>query len=258
MDFILPIVLSCVYEKDKNREVDRMNGHHRQLKRTAAFAAVLLLFLFLCWGLWATGFLEVIHSPEEMQEYIQRFAPYSHAVFFLLQLISVIVAPIPSNLTTVAGGLLFGAGVSFLITAFAVILGSAIVFLLSRSIGQPFTQRFISGRSWERYGEVIRKKRDVFLFLAFLFPFFPDDLLCIMAGLTDISFRRFLILVILGRPWGLLAAAAVGGSVVSIPWWGMALIGVGGLLFFLVVLRYGDRLEEQIIGHLSEPKPRKT
>ena len=79
-----------------------------------------------------------------------------------------------------------------------------------------------------------------------------------MAGLTDISFRRFLILVILGRPWGLLAAAAVGGSVVSIPWWGMALIGVGGLLFFLVVLRYGDRLEEQIIGHLSEPKPRKT
>lgn len=234
-----------------------MNGNHRQWKRTVALAAVLLLFFFLCWGLWATGFFQVIHSPEGMQEYIQRFAPYSHLVFFLLQLVSVIVAPIPSNLTTVAGGLLFGATASFLITTAAVILGSVIVFHLSRCLGQSFAQRFVSGKTWERYGEVIRRKRDVFLFLAFLFPFFPDDLLCIMAGLTDISFRRFLLLVILGRPWGLLVAAAVGGSVVSIPWWGMALLGAGGLALFLLVLRYGDRIEERIIDKLNQPAPRK-
>ena len=192
-----------------------------------------------------------------MQAYIQRFAPYSHGVFFLLQLVSVIVAPIPSNLTTVAGGLLFGAWSSFLISTVAVVLGSAIVFQLSRRLGQPFAQKFVSGRTWERYGEVIRRKRDVFLFLAFLFPFFPDDLLCIMAGLTNVSFRRFLILVLLGRPWGLLAAAAVGGSVVSIPWWGMALLGVGGLALFLGALRYGDRIEEWIIERLNHPAPRK-
>lgn len=234
-----------------------MNGNHRQFKRTAAWAAVLLLFLFLCWGLWATGFFQVAHSPEGMQAYIQRFAPYSHGVFFLLQLVSVIVAPIPSNLTTVAGGLLFGAWSSFLISTVAVVLGSAIVFQLSRRLGQPFAQKFVSGRTWERYGEVIRRKRDVFLFLAFLFPFFPDDLLCIMAGLTNVSFRRFLILVLLGRPWGLLAAAAVGGSVVSIPWWGMALLGVGGLALFLGALRYGDRIEEWIIERLNHPAPRK-
>lgn len=234
-----------------------MNGNHRQFKRTAAWAAVLLLFLFLCWGLWATGFFQVAHSPEGMQAYIQRFAPYSHGVFFLLQLVSVIVAPIPSNLTTVAGGLLFGAWSSFLISTVAVVLGSAIVFQLSRRLGQPFAQKFVSGRTWERYGEVIRRKRDVFLFLAFLFPFFPDDLLCIMAGLTNVSFRRFLILVLLGRPWGLLAAAAVGGSVVSIPWWGMALLGVGGLALILGALRYGDRIEEWIIERLNHPAPRK-
>ena len=232
-----------------------MNGNHRQLKRTAAIGTVHLLFMFLCWGLWRTGFFMVASSPEGMQAYIQQFAPYSHAVFFLLQLISVILAPIPSNLTTVAGGLLFGAWASFLITTLAVILGSVIVFQLSRSLGRPFSERFINGKTWERYDEVIRRKRDVFLFLAFLFPFFPDDLLCIMSGLTNISFRRFLLLVVLGRPWGLLVAAAVGGSVVSIPWWGMALLGVGGLALFLGALRYGDRVEEWVIARLNRPKP---
>lgn len=232
-----------------------MNGNRRKLKRTAAWTAVLLLFLFLLWSLWSTGFFQVVHSPEGMREYIERFSPYSHLVFFLLQLVSVIVAPIPSNLTTVAGGLLFGAWSAFFITTAAVILGSVIVFQLSRNLGRSFAQRFVSGKAWERYGEVIRRKRDVFLFLAFLFPFFPDDLLCIMAGLTDVSFRRFLFLVILGRPWGLLAAAAVGGSVVSIPWRGMILLGLGGLTLFLLVLRYGDRMEDAVIHRLERPQP---
>lgn len=235
-----------------------MTGRYRQVKRTAAYAAVLLLFFFLCWGLWATGFFEVVHSSEGMRTYIQQFAPYSHVFFFLLQLVSVIVAPIPSNLTTVAGGLLFGTWESFFITALAVVLGSSLVFQLSRRLGQPFAQRFISAKSWEKYGAVISQKQDVFLFLAFLFPFFPDDLLCIMAGLTNISFRRFFILVLLGRPWGLLVSAAVGGSAVSIPWWGMALLGSGGLVLFLGVLRYGDRVEAWIIERLNHPVPRKV
>lgn len=235
-----------------------MKGNHRKEKRAAAWTAVLLLFLFFCWWLWRTGFFQVIHSPEGMREYIQRFAPYSQAVFFLLQLISVIVAPIPSNLTTVAGGLLFGCWSSFLITTAAVILGSALVFQLSRSLGQAFARRFISGKLWDRYGEIIRRKRDVFLFLAFLFPFFPDDLLCIMAGLTDVPFRRFLLLVVLGRPWGLLASAAVGSSAVSIPWWGMVLLGAGGLAVFLLTLRYGDRAESAIIQLLERSKSAKA
>ena len=95
-----------------------MNGNHRQLKRTAVLTAVLLLCFFLCWSLWASGFFQVVHSPDGMRDYIQQFATYSHAVFFLLQLISVILAPIPSNLTTLAGGLLFGAWASFLIAKF--------------------------------------------------------------------------------------------------------------------------------------------
>ena len=81
--------------------------------------------------------------------------------------------------------------------------------------------------------------------------FFTDDLICIMAGLTQISFRRFLFLVIIGRPWGLLAAAAVGGSTLQIPLWGMVLLGVAGLLIFTLAMRYGDRFEDAVIEKLK-------
>ena len=103
----------------------------------------------------------------------------------------------------------------------------------------------------EKYLDVIRRKRDVFLALAFLFPFFPDDVLCILAGLTDISFRRFAVLVLLTRPWGLLVSCAVGSSAVSILW-GMALLGLAGLAVFLLSMKYGDRIEAAILEKLKK------
>ena len=217
----------------------------------AALAVTLLLVAGLTWALWVSGFFQAARTPQGIRGYIDRFAPYSQLVFFLIQLSSVILAPIPSNITAAAGGVLFGAMPAFLLTAGAVILGSAIVFQLARALGRPFAEGFITRRNLEEYSEVIRRKRDPFLFLAFLFPFFPDDLLCIMAGLTDIPFRRFLLLVVLARPWGLLVSCAVGGSVLHIPLWAIALLGVGGGILFLLTMKYGNRAQEFIIKKLK-------
>lgn len=240
---------ACYPYRRNKKEAEEMDRDRTQ--RIVLFFTLLLLGL-LTWCLWVSGFFTAIRTAEGIETYIQRFAPYSHLVFFLIQLASVILAPIPSNLTAAAGGLLFGVLPAFLLTAAAVVLGSVMVFRLARILGRPFAERFLSGAFFERYGEVIRRKRDSFLFLAFLFPFFPDDLLCIMAGLTDIPFRRFLFLVIAARPWGLLAACAVGGSVLRIPLWGMALLGAGGLGLFLLAMKYGDKFEQAILEKLKK------
>ena len=100
----------------------------------------------------------------------------------------------------------------------------------------------------EKYLDLIRRKRDTFLLLAFLFPFFPDDILCILAGLTDVSWKRFLVLCLVARPWGLLVASAVGGSALDIPIWGMVALGVAGVAVFVFAMKYGDRVE----AYLSE------
>lgn len=202
--------------------------------------------------LWQTGFFQAATSLDGMREYIQNFAPFSHLIYFLIQFASVVIAPIPSNITALAGGVLFGVWVSFFITAIAVIGGSTLVFLLARVLGRSFADRLVSKKVSERYLDIIRRKRDIFLILVFLFPFFPDDLICILAGLTDISFPRFLTLVTLTRPWGLLVASAVGGSVIAIPIWGMILIGVVGLTAFLVVMKYGDQWEKALLNRFQK------
>ena len=204
------------------------------------------------WALYATGFFEAAGSQEKLGEYIARCAPWSHLAYFGIQLASVIIAPIPSNITAAAGAYLFSLWPSFLLTWGAVAAGSAVVFLLARGLGQQFAGQFVSEKLSGKYLDVIRRKRDVFLALAFLFPFFPDDILCILAGLTDIPFKRFFLLVAAFRPWGLLVSCLVGSATVSIPWWGMVLLGAAGIAAFLLAMKYGDRLEDAVMKRLEK------
>lgn len=216
----------------------------------------LLAAVLLCAGgglfLWRSGFFQAAASQESLRAYIQQFSPYSHLCFFLVQLLSVVLAPIPSNITALVGSVMFGFWPAFLLTWGAVVLGSVIVFLLARVLGHKFVHQFVSEKVSGKYLDVIQRKRDVFLFLAFLFPFFPDDLLCILAGLTDLSLKRFLILCLVARPWGLLVACGVGGSALSIPPWAMVLMGLIGLAVFLVAMRYGDKVEQAILQRMNK------
>lgn len=215
----------------------------------------LLLAVVLIGGgvllLWRTGFFQAASSLEGLQAYIERCSPYSQLAFFGLQLASVIVAPIPSNLSALAGALLFGMWEAFFLTMAAVTLGSVTVFALARALGQTFVQRLVNEKVSDRYLSVLERKRDIALALVFLFPFFPDDVICILAGLTDISCPRFLFIVLLFRPWGLLFSCAVGGSAIHIPLWGMVLIGAAGLLLFLLGMTYGDRIERALVERLK-------
>ena len=220
------------------------------MKQQKWLPALILAVVLLGGGLlllWRTGFFSSVGSLAEMRAYIDRFAPYSHLFYFLVQLLSVVVAPIPSNVTALAGAVLFGMWPAFLLTWLAVCAGSVLVFWLARALGQAFAERLVSRAVADRYLDLIRRKRDIFLILVFLFPFFPDDLICILAGLTDIPLRRFVIIVLLTRPWGLLVSCALGGSALTIPPWAMALLALAGLALFLVGMKYGDRWEEALL-----------
>lgn len=224
----------------------------KQKKKWAVLALTVLLLGAGGLFLYRSGFFAACTSIPALRAYIDRSAPYSHLTFFVVQLLSVVLAPIPSNLTAAAGGLLFGTWPAFFLTYGAVMAGSLLVFWLARTLGRDFVDRVVSRKLAEKYQKVIREKTTVFLALAFLLPYFPDDMLCILAGLTPITFGRFALLALFTRPWGLLFASALGGASLSIPLWAMILIGLAGVMIFVLGMLYGDRLERAVLKRLGK------
>ena len=215
----------------------------------SALAIAIVVYL-----LWFSGLFVSINSVLELREWIDGFGVWSGVIFFLLQMLTVIFAPIPSNITTLAGALALGFWRGFLLSATAVFAGSMLMFLLARRLGARFVAWFVQKGTIARYMPVIEEKRDVFLFMSLLLPFFPDDALCILAGLTGMSTFRFCVIALIARPWGLLFAALVGGGMISLPLWGWVTIIVAVACIFILSLKHGPAIEEKIIARYHRRK----
>ena len=207
------------------------------------------------WFLHHTGFFAAVSSAEAMAAYIQQFYPFGEAVFFLVQLLSVLIPPIPNNVLALAGSVVFGLVKSFLLTILAIYLGSLLVFLLSRQLGRPFVQAVTRSNAYEKYLHLLRARHDFFFVMVLLLPWFPDDLFCLCMGLTDIPIRRYMAIVVLARPWGILFASTLGSVILTLPWWAIGLLLLATGVFLLLGLQYGERLEAWLIGRLHKNRP---
>jgi uncharacterized membrane protein YdjX (TVP38/TMEM64 family) len=106
-----------------------------------------------------------------------------------------------------------------------VTLGSATVFLATRRYGRPYVERVVAIDTLTKWDEFVETTGVYGLFVLFLLPTFPDDVLCFVAGLSDLRLRTFLALVIVGR----------GTSFVAVAYAGTRLADGDGLTFALLV-----------------------
>lgn len=227
-------------------------------KRALRLAAAALVLLALAAGgfaLYRSGALDHIRSVEDLRELIDEAGPFAGAAYFLMQMLTVIIAPIPSNVTMMAGALALGFWPAMLLGVAAIWAGSIVMFLAARRLGRRAVQGWVDRGVMEKYLPMIEEKQDMFLFLTLLFPFFPDDMLCILAGLTSMPTGRFAAIMMLARPWGLIVAALLGSGELELPAWGWAVMLAALCVVFVLAMKYSRPIEERLLALVSRLSP---
>ena len=122
--------------------------------------------------------------------------------FILIQIIQVVIPIIPGGVSSVAGVILFGPLYGLLYNYVGIVIGSFINFFLARYYGQGFVHKMVSEETYNKYASWLEKgnKFDTFFALAIFFPVAPDDFLCMLAGLTKMSLKKFSLIILLGKP----------------------------------------------------------
>lgn len=179
-----------------------MNNHNHLHKYIRIISIIgLLFFLVLIIYAYQHG---IFRSTTSLQRFIQQFGEYAVVIFILLQIIQVIIPILPGGISSVAGLLMFGNGWGLLYSCIGLIIGEAIGFLLVRYYGVSFVQFILSPKKYQKFDQLLTQKtKDIkkVLCLTMLIPFAPDDLVCLVAGLTKISFKEYIQIVLLLKPW---------------------------------------------------------
>lgn len=170
-------------------------------------------------------------SVEDMRTFVSGYGPWAPAVFFLAQTLQVILAPIPGGVTVVVGTLLFGFRGGLVLSVAGAVVGSATLFVAVRLWGRPLALRLVGRENYDRYVSAF-DEGGALLFVVLLVPFMPDDVVCALAGLSAVSFRRFVVLVAVGRTpsWALTALIAADLATRSAAVWTGAVLAVVAVL----------------------------
>ncbi|MDR1197350.1 MAG: VTT domain-containing protein [Candidatus Nomurabacteria bacterium] len=166
-------------------------------------AIVVLVLLILALGAVAYFFgadiVNFFANPEQIKEAVRSAGPLGPILYIFLQFLQVVFAPIPASVTGAVGGALFGWW-GLIFTVGGVTLGTMALVALVRKFGRPFLERLFGKAQIAKFDFIIdHKGAPLILFLIFLFPFFPDDFVGALAGLTKIRFRDIILLSLIGR-----------------------------------------------------------
>ena len=144
----------------------------------------------------------IFRSRENMEAILRPFGAGAPILFLLIQAVQAVIPIIPGGVSCLAGVILFGAGWGFVYNYLGICAGSFAAFLLARKYGRDLVCSITGKKAYEKYSHWLNggKKFDVLFAAAIFFPFAPDDLLCYLAGLTKRTSRRFLVIILLGKP----------------------------------------------------------
>lgn len=209
---------------------------------------LLIIGIGIFYFLKTSNMIELLSSPEQLTEWISSFKEKSMFVFFLLQLLSVVIAPIPSNISAVVGGALFGTWWAFFLSMLAVLTGSIIVFIFTKKVGRSVLERFISPKILSKYEHYFESQKGLILLIILLaLPFFPDDLISFAAALSSIRLGKYIVILLLTRPWEILAASALGSSNIETPLW----VWIGLALCLVILAKYAGKIEKRLVSLLK-------
>jgi uncharacterized membrane protein YdjX (TVP38/TMEM64 family) len=209
-----------------------------------------ILFLLLLTGLSIYLFIHFdiylfFKDRNKLVNFITSY-PYDELIFILLQIIQVVAAPIPGELTGLIGGYLYGPFWGTVYSTIGLTLGSWLAFLLARFFGMPLIEKVVKPETLEKFDHFMEHQGILVSFLLFLIPGFPKDYLCYIMGVSRIPTWTFIIISSAGRLFGTMLLSITGSVARNEQYLLLAVILGMGIAIFVVTYYYHDKILEML------------
>ena len=221
---------------------------------------VLLFFLVVLYIIVKTDFITVLQTPELYQKFLEKTGVWMPMLYILLQFLQVVLLPIPSIVSTLAGIALFGALQTALYSLIGILAGSFLAFFIGKKLGYKAVAWMVGEEELKKWLKRMKGKDNLILTAMFLLPLFPDDVLCFVAGLSTMSWGYFSAMMLISR---LISIFTTCFSVNFIPfntWLGLLIWGIlflGMLIFFVVIYKNIDKINEWLAQKRSSCQSKK-
>ncbi len=243
------------FDSEKREEkILKKKEERSRLANVIVSSVGILIFLtvcaLVCIYLWP-HIEAIIKDPALVRSLANRKGIVAIPVFILLQILQVVVAIIPGEALEIGAGAAFGWFGGFLLAQLGVMLGTVLIFAVSRRLGKSFVESITDGRKLVRFEKLDKSRhRDRIIFLVFLIPGLPKDILTYAAAFFDIRLVRFLTITLTARIPSIISSTLAADFLISKNYLTAIIIFVVTALISLLCFL----LSEKILSNLENTK----
>ncbi|MDE7464606.1 MAG: TVP38/TMEM64 family protein [Clostridiales bacterium] len=180
-------------------------------------------------------------------ELIKSTGGWGMAVFVVLQILQVLILPLPAVVCYVSGVQIWGPWPAFGLACLGVFIGSTLCFIIGRRAGKRAAYWIAGKETVDKYADIIGSKGKVPFIVMQILPFFPDDILCIIAGLSSMDARFFTVCMLTVRPAVIAVYCFFGsGDIIPFSGWGIPVwIAIFAVCIVAAILsiKYQDKID---------------
>ena len=163
-----------------------------------------------------------------------------------IQILQIIIAFIPGGPIQILSGVLYGTIGGLFICLFGCVLASALIFSLSKRFGKKLLYLLFGKNKVNHWYWLQENKRmDMVIFILFLIPGVPKDMLTYIVGVCNIPLGRFLVLSTLGRTPSIFLSTMIGMTMNQGNW----LLALVAFFLTLLIGLWGILKREQMIAY---------
>ena len=209
------------------------------LKKKDIFKFVILITflssMFICGIIFAPKIKEYINF-ENIRTLVGKNKFLSVLIYILMQIIQIVIFIIPGDIINATGGFIFNTAIGSLLSFIGVIIGSIIVFYISRFLGYNFVNKFVKKEKLDKIVSFFESNTGfISLFIFCNLPFVPKDVLMYGAGLTPLKPFKTLSIYCLSRIPGIIIWNSMGANLYNQSILGI-IITLAALLAFLLLI----------------------
>lgn len=158
-------------------------------------------------------------------------------IYLTLQVLQIIVSVLPGQVFQMAAGYIFGIPLGLFFSIIGAFLGSTIAYFLAVTLGHNSLKYLVKTETLNYWVERLNsKKAYIIVFILYLIPGLPKDVVAYAAGMARMNYKAFIVLSLLGRIPAMTASILMGAFYDSNNYIGLGIVAAVTIVIFVICI----------------------
>ena len=250
-------------EDELKQEKEDICENIRETKKTKVLLSVVKLLILLTivvmipvyMLIYKWDLIQSFKSINDVVVFLEGYKTESIFVYIGMQVIQIVISVIPGQAFQFAAGILYGFAFGLLFSIIGAVIGTTITFYLAKILGRDAMHLLFTEEKFNYFVERLNsKKAYTLVFLIYLIPGLPKDVMSYAAGVSSMKFKAFLLTSLIGRIPGMAGSLLVGALYFKGHYIAMGIVAAIAVIAFIMcivkrktITEFMDRFYEKVV-----------